>query len=397
MIATRPLGSVVAVSAGQPAPKAGEFADEGFPFIRAGSLENLLNGGTLADCKKVPETTAQKNRLRLYPKDTVVFAKSGMSAMLGRVYRLPEPAYVVSHLAALSPTGDYDPGYLTYWLRWNPPCHLVKDPAYPSIRTSEIEQVQVPSLPLSEQERIAAILDQADALRRKRDLSLAMANQLLKSAFLQLFGDPLTNPNGFRIEEIGRHLSKERPGTQSGPFGSALKKHEYTQTGIPVWGVDSVQHNEFINDTKLFISKEKFEQLKRYAVEVGDILISRAGTVGRMCIAKPTVGNSIISTNLIRVALDKSSLLPEYFVALFTYVPHRLGALKANNKENAFTFLNPKTLTALEIPIPPIELQEQYKRLTGAVEDQVCLEREQLAGLNKLFSSLSQRAFDGKL
>src|SRR5205807_1095301 len=100
------------------------------------------DGGNLGECEKVPVTTAQKNRLRLYPKDTIVFAKSGMSATLGRVYRLQEPAYVVSHLAALVPTGEYDHIYLTYWLRSNPPSHLIKDPAYPSMRISEIEQMQ---------------------------------------------------------------------------------------------------------------------------------------------------------------------------------------------------------------------------------------------------------------
>ena len=52
MIARCSLGSVVAVLAGQPAPKANEFSDEGIPFIRAGSLENLLNGGKLADCER---------------------------------------------------------------------------------------------------------------------------------------------------------------------------------------------------------------------------------------------------------------------------------------------------------------------------------------------------------
>ncbi len=71
-----------------------------------------------------------------------------------------------------------------------------------------------------------------------------------------------------------------------------------------------------------------------------------------MCIAEPKVDRSIISTNLVRVVLNTKSLLPEYFVSLFTYLPHRLRALKANNKENAFTFLNPRTLKELEIPIP---------------------------------------------
>jgi type I restriction enzyme, S subunit len=134
MIQTCSLGSVVEVTAGQPAPAASEFGEEGFPFVRAGSLESLLNGGSLIECEKVAEETARNKRLPLYPKDTIVFAKSGMSATLGRVYQLSQPAYVVSHLAAPVPSGTYDPGYLTHWLRSNPPSHLIRDQAYPSIR-----------------------------------------------------------------------------------------------------------------------------------------------------------------------------------------------------------------------------------------------------------------------
>lgn len=250
---------------------------------------------------------------------------------------------------------------------------------------------------IEEQRRIAAILDKSENIRRKRREARDLADDFLRSAFLELFGDPAKNPKGFKNEAVSQHLNKERAGTQSGPFGSALKKHKYVDAGIPVWGVDNVQHNEFIAKPKLFITEHKFEQLERYRVLPGDVLISRAGTVGRMCIAKPPVSQSIISTDLVRVVLDPATLLPEYFVALFTYVPHRLGALKANNKDNAFTFLNPKTLKALKIPIPPMDLQIKFKRLSQSTESHAEKMNEQLHGLDELFSSLAQRAFRGEL
>ena len=260
-----------------------------------------------------------------------------------------------------------------------------------------MEAIELPRIARSEQQRIAAILARADGIQRKRREVYELAADFQRSAFLELFGDPAINPHGFDIETVAKHLSKERAGTQSGPFGSALKKHEYVEAGIPVWGVDNVQHNEFIAKAKLFITDEKFEQLERYRVLPGDVLISRAGTVGRMCIAKPTISRSIISTNLVRVVLETETLLPEYFVALFTYLPHRLGALKANNKDNAFTFLNPKTLKALEIPIPPMEQQIKFKRLSERTDGHLLKMSEQLCGLEDLFQSLSQRAFRGEL
>lgn len=267
-----------------------------------------------------------------------------------------------------------------------------------ALTLSGLQEIEIP-LPatIEEQKRITTILDTADSIRRKRKKMIAMTDTVLSAIFLQMFGDPLKNPFGFSTDRIGEHLSEERPGTQSGPFGSALKKHEYIDSGIPVWGVDNVQSNEFVDTAKLFISEEKFEQLERYNVEPGDILISRAGTVGRMCIAEPKVDKSIISTNLVRVVLDLESLLPEYFVSLFTYFPHRLGTLKANNKKNAFTFLNPRTLKALEIVIPPIKLQKEYRTLKHAMKSQVSKAEKQLGEMNQLVDSLSQRAFQGKL
>ncbi len=265
------------------------------------------------------------------------------------------------------------------------------------VSKKHLEAIKLPVNPDTDRTKICNLLDKADGIRCKREQALILADDLLKSTFLEMFGDPQVNPNKFKVEEISTHLSDERPGTQSGPFGSALKKYEYTTSGIPVWGVENVQMNRFVDKTKLFISTEKYSQLRRYRVQFGDILISRAGTVGRMCIAYPKVEDSIISSNLVRVVL-KPSLLAEYFVALFTYLPHRLGSLKANNKDSAFTFLNPKTLALIEIPIPPKSLQKDYRARVKKIESLTRhAENQHWDILQELFNSLTQRAFRGEL
>ena len=256
-----------------------------------------------------------------------------------------------------------------------------------------LESIPIPSPEHIDRAVVNKILDKADGIRQKRDKTIAMANAFLCSAFVTTFGDPVENPHGFRYEEIANHLSNHRNGVQSGPFGSALKKNEYTEVGVPVWGVENVQRNEFVDVANLFISNEKYEQLIRYSVLPGDVLISRAGTVGRMCVVGSTVTNSIIGTNLVRLALNEKSVLPEYFVSLFTYLPHRLGALKANDKENAFTFLNPETLKRVEIPIPPMRMQAHFRLLSRSITKQVLLLKQHQSGLDDLFASISKRAF----
>src|ERR1019366_3035328 len=110
--------------------------------------------------------------LKLLPSGTVLFAKSGMSATKGHVYRLQHPAYVVNHLAALVPSPAVESRYLAHVLMQFSPTRLIKDSAYPSIRLADIAEMQIPLPPLVEQRRIADILDLADALRAKRRAAL---------------------------------------------------------------------------------------------------------------------------------------------------------------------------------------------------------------------------------
>lgn len=132
------LSEIAKIKAGNVAPKKDAFTEDGIPFVRAGSLTNLLAGGSLADLEKIDGGTAQKLRLTLFPAGTVVFAKSGMSCMTGNVYVLPKPCYVVSHLACVIPNGNYA-SYLEHYFRFNRPNRLIENPSFPSIKLSKID------------------------------------------------------------------------------------------------------------------------------------------------------------------------------------------------------------------------------------------------------------------
>ena len=257
--------------------------------------------------------------------------------------------------------------------------------------------IQIPLPPLVEQERIARILDAADALRVMRREALAQLDTLLKSTFLDMFGDLVSNPMGWRVGQLKDYFSKARAGTCCGPFGSALKKHDYVKDGIPVWGIDNVKPNQFIQERGLFITPEKFAELRRYSVESGDILISRAGTVGRMCVAVPTVDESIIGTNLIRLTLNPGKMLPVYFASLYTFCGERLPGLRASGDEKSYSFLNTTRLKSLVVPLPPLDLQLRFAAIAESVERQKASQRAHLAELDALFASLQSRAFRGDL
>jgi hypothetical protein len=158
------------------------FSRDGHPFVRAGSLSRLLGGDDENQLERILPDVARAHRLQLFPKGTVLFAKSGMSATKGYIYNLKQPAYVVNHLAALVPRDTRDSAFLTRALQRFSPTSLIKDQAYPSIRLSDIEQMEILAPDsVEDRGRIAAILDKADALRRNRKRALDLLESLTRS------------------------------------------------------------------------------------------------------------------------------------------------------------------------------------------------------------------------
>ena len=182
-----------------------------------------------------------------------------------------------------------------------------------------VAKFKIPLPSLKDQIRIATLLSRVEALITTREDNLRMLDEFLKSTFLEMFGDPVRNQKEFEVRHLSEFYIDPKSGTKCGPFGSALKKEEYVESGVPVWNMDNISADgRFQPKVKLWITNDKFEELRGYSVQNGDILISRAGTVGKMCVLESQYSKSVISTNLIRVRLGKG-LLPIYFVSLMTY------------------------------------------------------------------------------
>ena len=375
---------------------------QGIPFL---TVKDCSNDGhiDLVGCSHITEDEfAKTERGNSAPKrGDVLFSKDGT---VGKVYVVDtrETFAVLSSLAILRPDASrLDASYFGWVLKTDSCLDQASQSktgsAIRRIILKDLKRVRFPLPPLAEQKRIAAILDAADAVRAKRREALAQLDTLIQSTFLDMFGDPVTNPMGWHVGRLEDYFSETRAGTCCGPFGSALKKHEYVEDGIPVWGIDNVKPNQFIQERSLFITPAKFAQLRRYSVEPGDILISRAGTVGRMCVAVPTVEQSIIGSNLIRLTLNPGAMLPVYVTCLYTFCGERLPGLRASGDDKSYSFLNTTRLKSLVVPLPPLNLQHRFAAIVHSVEQQKTGQRAHLVELDTLFASLQSRAFRGDL
>jgi type I restriction enzyme S subunit len=249
--------------------------------------------------------------------------------------------------------------------------------------------------PLSEQKRIAEILDAADALRAKRRESLVQLDAFLQSTFLHMFGAP--EEEGWFFSTVADVASRERGGIRTGPFGSQLLHSEFVDSGVRVLGIDNVVANEFRAGEARYVTWEKFEQLKRYTVRPGDVLITIMGTCGRCAIVPDGIGKAINTKHICCITLDSEKCLPAFLQAYFLRHPIARNFLSRNAKGAIMSGLNMGIIKRLPIPVPPISLQRRFAAIAESVDLQKSRFRAHLRELDTLFASLQARAFNGEL
>ena len=165
--------------------------------------------------------------------------------------------------------------FLYHWLRKNRTYleSLGNGATFKEVSKAIVSRIELPLPPLPEQQRIADVMDRAEALRAKRRAALAQLDALTPAIFIVLFGDPATNPKGWPCKTVGELASK----FSDGPFGSNLKSSHYTETGVRVIRLQNIGVGEFVNDNKAYISERHFADLKKHECRPGDVLV---GTLG---------------------------------------------------------------------------------------------------------------------
>ena len=195
-------------------------------------------------------------------------------------------------------------------------------------------------------------------------------------------------------------LSLDKKGMTTGPFGTMLKKSEHQEYGVPVLGIENIGEGVFKMPNKIFVTKEKAEELSSFEVDADDIIISRSGTIGEICKVPAGLGKSLISTNLIKLALNNTLVDSKIFIYLFQGGNVR-DQVRNLCKGSTRDFLNQTILSSILFPIQSIQEQHQ---IVSEIETRlsVCdkLEATITEALQKseaLRQSILKKAFEGKL
>lgn len=257
-----------------------------------------------------------------------------------------------------------------------------------------LETLELPIPSLTNQKRIAAILDQADALRTTQRETLAQLDSLAQAIFVEMFGDPTNSVKKWEEKTIGE-VASGKYGVKAGPFGSSLKKEDYSNGGYRVYGQEQVIAGRF-DIGNYYISEKKFKELQSCAVAEGDLLVSLVGTFGKVLIVPIGIEPGIINPRLLKITPNTEIIEPEY-LANFIGLQSTQATFGKLAHGGTMGILNAGILKQVKIIIPPLSLQKKFINRVQSVKLAQVASNSLLAELNTLFTSLQHRAFRGEL
>lgn len=382
------IKSVAKVTTGKtPSKKVEEYFGGHIPFISPAELGNAQ----FVSPAKQTLTEAGAAQIKLVPKNSVLVCCIGS---LGKLAIADQTLGTNQQINSV--TFDEKlvfPKYGYYALSRLKPILESIAPAttVAIVSKSKFEELEIPLPPLDEQKRIAAILDKADAIRQKRKHAIALADEFLRSVFLDMFGDPVSNPKGWEVKPLSELIMK---GDKIN-YG-IVQPGDHVEDGIPIVRVGDIKDGS--------IDKSKLKRVARIIDEkhsksrlVGDeILITCVGaTVGKVALADGSLSGFNTVRALTRVRLNEE--VNRSFVFRYLQSPFIQGYFQSQLRTVGQPTLNGKQIGETPILLPNLNMQREFLQLSDRALTIKDLSNSQLIEADNMFNSLSQKAFSGQL
>ena len=265
--------------------------------------------------------------------------------------------------------------------------------AVPGLNREDAYRVEILLPPLEEQRRIAAILDQTETLRTQRRTALALLDSLTQSLFLDMFGDPLDNTKRWEWRCMSELF-------ETSPIFGTMIPGEAERGSWLCLRVANIQDWQLTLEDKKYVDLPT-SAVERHSVKAGDLLMARAIAsqehLGKCVVAQPGDELWAFDSHLMRLRFRADRAVPEFIRQLLRTPGGRNIFLKASRKSSVQYNINTKEISALEVPVPPLPLQQTFATRIAAIEALKTTHRRALAALDALFASLQQRAFTGAL
>lgn len=263
----------------------------------------------------------------------------------------------------------------------------------PHVDKAKLEEIDFPLIDPTEQRRIAAILDKADAIRRKREQALTLADDFLRSVFLEMFGDLNENPHKWQSLPVVMVLETD-------PQNGLYRHSSDYGTGTQILRIDGFYDG-------YLLGSETFKRLRidqatkdKYLLRENDIVINRVNSpeyLGKCALISGLEEDTVFESNMMRFSVDPKKVNPRFLVDQFRsqYMKRQIAtsAKPAVNQSS----INQSDVKSFMVRLPPIEHQNRYAEIVGAKDGADQRLRDAVGASKDLFAALSQRAFAGDL
>lgn len=383
-------------SGGTPSRDFQEYYQGNIPWIKSGDLkEKTVEKAT----EFITELAVRKSSAKIVPKGAILLAMYG--ATVGRMAMLGIEAATNQAVCSIIPDETQAlPKYVYYALLAKVPVFLKNavGGAQPNISQGMVRATEIHLPPLSEQQRIVAILDKADAIRRKRQQANQLADDFLRAVFLDMFGDPVSNTKGWEVKLLKNLSLKIHSGTT--PKGG---RENYVKSGVTFLRSQNVWKRKLVLDDVAYIDEATHKKMIGSSLNNQDILMTKTGrfntensSLGRaaMFLGESNSANVNGHVYLIRLdeTIDKKYVLfiltmPEYYEYIRSVC---VGGIDKRQ-------LNKEHLENFPIICPSIELQQKFSKFMSLVDEVKIKTADAQQKAEHMFDALSQKTFSSRL
>jgi len=378
----------------KPKDKVANFSKGSMVCMRTKNVQSMLEENDLIS---VPYDFVKREEQYLQDGDILVSTANSWN-LVGKcswVSKLSYPATAGGFISILRAKRDKaDPRYLYHWFS-SPETQLyARNCGRQTTNISNMDinrclKIKIPLPPLPEQKRIASILDKADALRIKRKQTIAKLDELLQSVLIEMFGNLAVNPKGFKVVSIDDVCNKVTDGTHDTPKRLDSGITFITGKHIRPFSID-FKNCDYVS------SEDHKEIIKRCRPEKGDILYTNIGVnVGTA--AMNNIEDTFSMKNVALLKLNKEMVSSRYIECLLNYPSMKEKILNSNSTGGAQKFLSLNKIKQILIPTPKRSIQDRFSIISQDIMRKKKYYMISLYKIDKLLSSLQQRAFKGEL
>lgn len=321
-------------------------------------------------------------------EDLVLTPKPGLVLYGGHTRRakyVDRPFVPGPNVKILEPKTELEPKFLFHFL-----AQLKIESRGYADHFPEVRRCVVPLPPLAEQRRIAAILDEANGLRATRREAIAKYDHLLQSVFLEMFGDPMSNPKGWPVKTLAETVNDGTIVT----YGIVQAGEEYPG-GVPYVRTGDIVGGQIKIDGLRRTNPALASKFGRSRVDAGDIVMSIRATVGTTALVPDTLAGANLTQGTARIAVGEK--VDQSFALHHLRSAGTQAWIQKQVKGATFREITLSRLRELPMMNPPCVQQKQFGVICQQIVQARSAANASLEGLERLFSSVQQRAFAGDL